>query len=73
MVPWSSLDLFLYEMFYFVFLYEMFYFVDGTMGAWAVRGLKTDYGPPEKQEVTWSGRVSETKAPMSSLTLGEMA
>lgn len=51
----------------------MIYFVDGTMGAWVVRELKTDYGLPEKQEVIWSGRVSETKAPMSSLTLVEMA
>lgn len=49
------------------------FIVDGTMDDWVVRWLRTDCGLPEKREVTWSGRVSATRAPTSSLTWARMA
>lgn len=49
------------------------FIVDGTMDDWVVRWLRTDCGLPEKREVTWSGRVSAIRAPMSSLTWARMA
>lgn len=51
----------------------LLFIVDGTMDGWVARWLRTDCGPQEKLEVTWSGRVSATRAPMSSLTWARMA